>query len=99
MAVNIDLYSENEETTKRVALEINGNVLAPDGGGTSTNEVDYYFTMITSARSTGNVTIPVQVLQDLSTVPDGETPTTYSTITDMVEAYNKWFSEQIDFSI
>jgi len=98
MAVNIDIYSETEESTKRVALDMNANVLAPAGTGVSSTEVEYYFVMNTSARDSSNLAIPSQVVYDLSVDPDGA-PAVYSTITDMVDAYTKWFSEEIDFSI
>ena len=98
MAINIDIYSETEESTKRVAFDVNANVLAPSGAATSTSEVEYYFLLTTTARDSSNVVVPPQVVQDLSTDPDGA-PAVYSTVTDMVDAYTKWFSEQIDFSI
>lgn len=97
MAVNIDIYSETEESTKRVTFDVNGNVLAPSGSGSSTTEVEYYFVLTTVARDTSNNTIPAKVVQDLSTSPTGAV-VAYTTITDMVDAYTKWFSEQIDFS-
>jgi len=98
MAVNIDIYSETEESTKRVTFDVSGNVLAPSSPTvTSTTEVEYYFVLTTTARDSSNLSIPAKVVENLIVDPDGGAAV-YSTITDMVDAYTKWFSEQIDFS-
>ena len=96
MAVSVSIYSESEETTKRLTLDFVGDILASNDQA-ATGETDYYFKITTTARDSGGVTLPVKVMQNLSVAPGGGA-TVYNNITEMMRDYIYWYAQNIDFS-
>lgn len=96
MAITVSIYSESEETTRRVTLDFVSNILASSSQA-ATGETDYYFTMTTTSRDGSGNAIPVKVMQNLSLDPDGS-PAAYTDVTEMVRDYIAWFAANIDFS-
>jgi hypothetical protein len=93
MAINVDIFNNSTNSTKRISVEFFGNILA-SSSGVDSGSTTYYFNVSTSAKDTGNNRIPNSVVEGLdSLVLNGskqrmsDTSAPYSSITDMIDDY------------
>lgn len=97
MAINIQIYSNANASSKSIAFDFVGDVLAPSYAGPSPANVgstSYYFKITTSARQDDNLAFPPKVVRSLSELVLNDqkqrivnTANAYSDIRSMVVDY------------
>ena len=102
MAINVNIYSNVNNTTRTVTFDFAGEVMVPSdllGYANPCNQ--YYFKITTSARQDNNVTYPLKIVRSLADVPANvaslalngvkqsrtDTNAAYTNIRDMIEDY------------
>ena len=102
MAINVNIYSNVNNTTRTVSFDFAGEVMVPSdliGYANPCNQ--YYFKITTSARQDNNATYPLKIVRSLAATPANvaslalngvvqsrtNTSSAYTNIRDMIEDY------------
>lgn len=66
MAVNIQIYSNGNNSTRTVTVDFAGDVLAESYGVSNSSSIQYFFKLQTSGRDSASVALPVKVVKTLT---------------------------------
>ena len=97
MAINVQIYSNVNTSSKSIAFDFVGDVLAADNPGISPSNasaVEYYFKITTGARQDDNAVYPAKVARSLSELVLNSEK---QRITDTANAYTNIKSMVVDY--
>jgi hypothetical protein len=93
MAINIDIYSNSNISTRTVTVDFMADLLS-DSMTAASSEIVFYFKFTTSARDTSNIVYPPKVVKGLSDLAlarvkqsANDSANAYTSIAEMIQDY------------
>lgn len=101
MAVNISIYSNTNTTSKSIAFDFVGDVLAANSewNNANTSSVEYYFKITTGAQDSASAAFPAKVVRSLDELAlNGTAATRKQAATNTANAYSDIRSMIVDYT-